>query len=125
VAAGQHAWQRDLHPEDHAVDVDREQALRDLVGLLEERPDRHDARVVDQDVERSLRRLGRVEERGERLASRDVEAQTDCPKSRRRRLGRGDVEVAERHACTVPAEALHGRGADPARAAGDGHVQLV
>ena len=48
----------------------------------------------------------------------DVEAQPDRPQPRRRRLDRRDVDVAQRHACAVPAQALRGRGADPARLLG-------
>jgi len=47
---------------DHAIDVDVELPPRDVVALLEERPDRHDPGVVDRDIDRALRRLDGVEE---------------------------------------------------------------
>ena len=105
------------------MDVDVDQAPRDVIGLIEERPDRHDSRIIDQDVDWALRRLGGIDEGRERLAIGDVEAQPDRPQPRRRRLNRRDVDVAQRQPGAVPAQALGGRGADPARSTGDRNVQ--
>ena len=72
-AALDHRRQRELHAEDHAAGVDRELALRPGVVLLEERPDVHHARVVDEDVQRAELLLRGGQERGEALAAGHVE----------------------------------------------------
>ena len=73
--ARDHALERELHAEDHAVQVDVDHPPRGQVVLVDEAPDLHDAGVVDEHVERPELLLGAVEERRERVAVGDVERQ--------------------------------------------------
>jgi hypothetical protein len=77
------------------VDVDVELAAGDVVGFGEERPDRHDPCVVDQDIQRPLRLLGGVDEGRDGVAIADVETEADGAEPRRSRLDGADVDVAQ------------------------------
>jgi hypothetical protein len=104
VTAGDHAPRRQFAAQDHAVDVDVQNAPGDGVGLVDDLADGHDARVVDQDVDRAELALYLVEEIRERIPV--------C-----------DIEFAVHVQAQVGAGLLHGRLVDVA----DGHLgaQLV
>src|SRR5205814_3887412 len=75
--ARDHLAQRDLAAVDHAVDVDVDLAVRAGVVLVDEAPDRHDAGVVDEDVDGAERALDLVGELLDRLALGHVEVEAD------------------------------------------------
>ena len=111
----------ELRAEDHAVEVDVDHALGGRVGLLDERPDRHDPRVVDQDVERAELALDLVEERREARAIGHVERQPDRSVTELvgRPLRQRRVDVADRDLRTLGDQRRRGGPADAAGAAGD------
>jgi hypothetical protein len=120
--AGHHARQRDLHAVDHAVDVDVDHAHRGGLVLVDEAPQRHDAGVIDQHVERAEALLGGVDEGLERVALGHVELEpggigTDLGG---RLLGELGVEVADGDLHPLAREGLRRRLADAACRAGDG-----
>ena len=74
LAARDHIRQRELAAGQDPVQVDFDRGADRLLGLLEERPDRHHPCVVDQHVDVATAVGARlVEERRERLAVGDVE----------------------------------------------------
>ena len=101
------------------VDVDK--LVGGGIGLVDERPDGHDAGVVDEHVERPQTALNGVEELGEAGFVGDVEAQADGPRSQ---LGGGPldqrtVDVAERHPRALGDQRRRRRAPDPAAPARD------
>src|SRR3982074_3048165 len=70
--AGGHALSCQLAAQDHAVDVDVQNASGAGVRLVDDPTYRHDAGVVDQHVDRSELALDLVEEIGERTGIGDV-----------------------------------------------------
>ena len=114
-AAGEHRGEGELAAEDHAVHVHVELAAAPAVVLVQERPDVHDAGVVDQDVDRADLALDPLQECGERVAVGDVERRAE----RSARLGREvGVEVADRHAGPAGHQRTGRRETDPAPASG-------
>ncbi len=101
------------------VDVDL--AVGDEVGLLEERAELHDPRVVDEHVERAEIRLDAVDERLEGGPVGDVErvALRVRAELRRRGLRGREIEVADRDLHPLAEKVAGGLLADAARAAGD------
>ena len=73
AAPGKHPPGRDLRADDHAVDVDRQRAPRQRVGLIDEPTDRKDPGVVDQHIDGPQPVFDVVEEAGERARIGDVE----------------------------------------------------
>jgi hypothetical protein len=124
AAAGDHVGQRQLAAGDHAVQVDLDRRPDRLLGLVEERPDRHHARVVDQHVDVAAAVGARlVEERRERLAVGDVERVArhlaELGQLRHRRLLQSDVTVTDHHAGAASQQGLGGGITDTAGGAGD------
>lgn len=120
-----HVGQGQLTAGDHAVEVDLDRRANRLLGLLEERPDRHDTRVVDQHVDVAAAvRAGLVQERRERLAIGDVERVTRCRAEIRelgdRRLLKGHVTITDDHSCAALEQSFGGGVADAPRGTGDG-----
>ena len=101
------AREDDLHPVEDAGDVDVDLALGGLVGLLEERAELHDPRVVDEDVDRPELLLGVLDELLDRRAVGDVELEGDRPRAELvgGALRLGEVEVADRDLHPLPDEA--------------------
>ncbi len=118
---GSHPRQRNLHAEDHAEDVDVEDPLSGRVVLVDERADRHDPGVVDQDVHRTELLFGCVQELGERGPVGHVERQPHGAVAELGGglLGRLQVDVADRHPHALAQERLRGGATDATRAAGD------
>ena len=119
--AGLHPAHGLLGAVDHAVEVDLEDADRGRVVLLVERPDRHDARVVDEHVDRPEPALDLVQEGGEAGAVGHVEREAHGvgPELGGRGLRGGGVDVADRHAAALARERECQRLADSPSAAGD------
>jgi len=67
LSTGDHALHRQLAAQDHAVDVDVENAPGDGVRLVDNPADGHDAGVVDQHVDRAELALNGVEKIRERI----------------------------------------------------------
>ncbi len=121
AVARDHPAERELHAEDHAVEVDVDHANRREVVLVDEAPDLHDAGVVDQHVERAELLLGGCEECVERVSVGHVERQRDRARSE---LGGGltggvVVDVADRDLHPLAQQRLGGGPSDPARGARD------
>src|SRR4051812_15596047 len=93
--AGSHALSCQLAAQDHAVNVDVQNASGDGVRLVDDPTYRHDAGVVDQHVDRPELALDLVEEIGERT-------------------GVGDVELAVHREAEVGSRLLHCRLVDVA-----------
>ncbi len=121
AVAGDHLLERDLHAEDHAVEVDVDLALGRQVVLVDEAADLHDPGVVDQHVERAELALGLVEEGREGLALGHVERQRDG--ARAELIGGGargvEVDISDRDLHALAEQRLRGGTADPARSPGD------
>ena len=120
--AGGSAASASLEPKITPVQVDVDHPLGHRVGLLDERPDRHDPGVVDQHVERSEALLDLVQEALEARAIGDVERQPDraaaeSPARSARRAPDSMSPIATRAPCVISAGG--GRAADSPRAAGD------
>ncbi len=77
AVAGDHPLERELHAQDHAVQVDVDHPPRREVVLVDEAPDLHDPGVVDEHVDRAQLLFGSVEELREGGALGDVEWQGD------------------------------------------------
>jgi hypothetical protein len=121
AVAGHHPREDDLHAEHDAVDVDVDQPGRGRVVLLDEAPQRHDPRVVDEHVDRAQALLDGVDERLEGVAPGHVEREALRVGAD---LGGGlagevDVEIADRDRHALAHEGLRGRLADAARGTGD------
>src|SRR5699024_3825440 len=94
---GDHALRGQLAAQDHAVDIDVQDAAGDGVRLVDDPADRHDAGVVDQHVDRAELPLDLVEEVGERMRVGDVELAVDVEAQRGARLlDPHFVDVADR-----------------------------
>ena len=121
MAARPHPRQRLLHPVHDAVDVDVHEAPRRLVGFGVEGAQRHDARVVDEHVERTELRFDGIEEAAHRRALDDVDGQRDRTVAQvgRGLLGGRHVEVADRDLHPRPDAGRRGGAADAAAGAGD------
>ncbi len=119
--ARHHPLERELHAEDDSVDVDVHHAPCGEIVLVDEAPDLHDPGVVDKHVHGPELLFGPVEERRERFALRDVERQRHGAGAELggSLLGRGKVDVADRHLHSLTQERLRRCLADPARRAGD------
>ena len=83
-SAGDHPLHRQLAAQDHAVDVDVQNAPGDGVRLVDDPADRHDAGVVDQHVDRAELALDLVEEFRKRIRVGDIEFAVDVEAERRR-----------------------------------------
>jgi hypothetical protein len=118
----EHLGERQLRADDRAVQVDRELAACDFIGLLVERPDPVDACVVDHHLERTVARAGGIEERGELRRHPDiqVERERSLADLARRRLGPGEVDVADGDQCARGGQPPRDRAPDAVAAAGDG-----
>jgi hypothetical protein len=121
VAALEHGAGGELGAGDDGAQVDVEDLVDRLLGLLHERGERHDPGVVDQDLDRA-ERLGPGQERGEGAAVGDVDHEALGAAAD---LGRGlgghvVVEVADDHAGPGVGEPPGGGQADAAAGAGDG-----
>jgi hypothetical protein len=105
---------------DDAVQVDVDDRSRHPVGLLEHRTERHDAGVVDQDVDGTDRR-DRGQEGAPRLGIGDVErGGHDLAAVRPRdHLCQVGVTVTDGNPGALPGEPFDGGLADAPRAAGD------
>ena len=124
-AARLHAADRLLGAVEDGVEVELELADRGRVRLLLERADRHDAGVVDDDVDRAEAGLDVVERGREGGPVRDVEGEPDRPAADLGGglLGDGAVEVRDRDAHALAGERVGERLADAAATAGDhGHL---
>ncbi len=121
AVAGDHPRETELHPEDHAVQVDVDRAPRGEVVLVEKPPDGHDPGVVDQHVERSELLFGGIEEAGEGVAVGDVQRQRNCARAELGGglLGGGEIDVADRHPHPGRQEGLCGGTTDASRGPGD------
>ena len=109
---------------DHAVEIDLDGRPDRLLGLLEEGPDRHHARVVDEDVDVAAAvGAGLVEERSERLAIGHVQRvarhRPEPGEIGDGRLLERHVAVADDHPRAARQQRLGGRKADAAGGAGD------
>ena len=115
-----HAGRDGLGAEDDAVQVDVDDPPGHLVGLLEHRPERHDAGVVDEDVDRSDRG-DLLQERGPRGRVGDVERSGHDAVAELVGDGAGQVgvAVADRHAGALTGEPGGGGAADAAGTSGD------
>jgi hypothetical protein len=119
-AALDHAGRHGLRAEDDAVQVDVDDLLGHLVGLLEHRAERHDAGVVDQHVDRADGRdLG--EERRPRGRVGDVELGGDDALADLLgdRAGQVGVPVADGDLGALAGEPLGSGAADAAGPARD------
>ena len=110
----------ELRSGENAADVDIEDAVGHVVGLVEKWSDRHDPRVVDQDIERPEGGFGLVEEVGEPVRVGDVErigddtvAELGC--GRLRCVG---CDIADRDTCAGVDECDRDLAADAASATG-------
>ena len=124
AAAGDHVGQRQLASGDHAVEIDLDRGPDRLLGLLEERTDRHHACVVDQYVDVAVTiGAGLVEEGGERFAVGDVERVpgylAELGEVGDGRLLDRHVAVADDHPRAAGQQRLGGRVPDAAGGAGD------
>ena len=112
--AGHHVGQRELAAGDDAVEVHLDRRADRLLGLLQERPDRHDAGVVDEHVDVAAAvGAGLVQERGEGLPIGDVQRisrhRPEDGEFGHRRFLQGHVPVPDDHARTALEQGL-GRG---------------
>ena len=71
-AALDHSLSGQLAAEHYTVDIDVKNATGDFVGFVHDRAGRHDARVVDQNVDRAHLPFDLIEEVAERLRVGDV-----------------------------------------------------
>ena len=96
--ARQEPRQRQLRADDDAVEVDVDHPLRGRIGLVDERADRHDPGVVDEDVERAEPALNLDKEGFEAGAVGDVECQADGAAAELGSclLGQRGLDVADR-----------------------------
>jgi len=67
----QHTGEHELRTVQHTAEVHPDNRIGDRIRLIDKPPSRHDARVVNQDLQR---RFDAVQELRERLARPDVEA---------------------------------------------------
>jgi hypothetical protein len=120
-AARAHAAHRLLGAVDDRAQVDLELAGDARGRLLLERRDRHDPRVVDEDVDRPEPALDLVQERGEagEVGHVEVEADHALAELRRRALGGRRVDVPDRDAGALADERLGERPPDPPATARD------
>jgi hypothetical protein len=104
------------------VEVDVDLAACDLVALVDQGGERHDAGVVDEHGERAEPALHRIEERCEGRPVGDVEIEPHHVTSERgrRRPGFVSVDVADRHASAALSERGGRRTTDAPGASGDG-----
>ncbi len=99
--ARDHARERELHAEDHAVEVDVDHPPGGRVVLVDEAPQRHDPGVVDEHVQRAELLFGAVQEGRKGRPVGHVQRQRDGARARARaavRSARLEVDVADRHA---------------------------
>jgi hypothetical protein len=108
---------------DDGVDVELQLADDGRLVLVLERAERHDAGVVDQDVERPEPPLDLVEQRGEGRPVGHVERKGDGrgAQSVGHGCGGGGVEVGDRHPGPAAGRGAGDRGADPPSPARDQH----
>jgi hypothetical protein len=122
TVAWDHARQRELGAEDHAVQIDVDHPPRRLIALVDEPPNLHDPGVVHEHVDRAELALGLVQEAGERVAVGHVQRQghsapTELCGGPIRLLG---IDVADRDPHALAQQRLRSGSPDPARSAGDG-----
>ena len=121
AVARQEALERELRAVDQTDEVDVDHPLRGRVGLLDERTDRHDPRVVDEDVEGAESRLDLVEEASKARSLGHIERQPDGAGAEllSRLLRQARIDVADRDPRAL-SEKRHSRcAADAACAPGD------
>ena len=124
LTARDHVRQRQLAAGQYPVQVDFDRGADRLLGLFEERTDRHHAGVVDQHIDVATAVGARlVEERRERLPVGDVERiagdLAELGQSGDGRLLQRDVPVADDDPRAAGQQCLGGRESDTAGGAGD------
>ena len=126
TSAWKHPSQCEFGSRDHAEDVDLDDASGHGVVLVDDPSDRHDARIVDQHVDRAEFTFDGVEEVEERGGVGDVEAPE---RADAQILGcsreSGFVDVADRDRRTQADQPLRGGVSDAPGAAGDDHYLTV